>query len=198
MSTFPSGRAGLSMVEIAIVIGLIGLAAAQGLQILSMSSRSQSDSVSALGLSEQARTVLERITYAVMGAAPDSLGPDPGSAWDTPQLRYQINLGLQDGELVWSDPEDIGPFGDTGGLAWRQRPDAADEYRVIWTNAVRPFLEGELPNGLDDNGNGLVDESGISFTIDGDLVTVRLTLESPRAGQTPLLSTIEARVVCRN
>ena len=32
------------------------------------------------------------------------------------------------------------------------------------------------PNGVDDNGNGLLDESGFSVVFEGSLATVRLTL----------------------
>ena len=191
-------RSGLSLVEVAIGLALLAVVGFQAAEIFHFSAKSQSEGVSTLALDEHARSVIERITFAVMGADPESLGPEVGPRWDADTLRYRVNLGIQDGEVVWGDSEEIGLTDSVGQVAWRQRPDELDERRVIWSNAVRPFLQGELPNGVDDNGNGLVDESGISFDVDGDLVTVRVTLETPRAGQEPLMRTLEARVTCRN
>jgi hypothetical protein len=65
-------------------------------------------------------------------------------------------------------------------------------------NWVRELLEGELPNGLDDNGNGLIDESGLSFEIDGDTITIRLTLERFDAEGTLITRTVETAVTLKN
>ena len=47
--------------------------------------------------------------------------------------------------------------------------------------SVREFLEGEIPNGKDDNGNGRVDERGLCFVLEGEILRILLTLEQPGA-----------------
>jgi hypothetical protein len=63
---------------------------------------------------------------------------------------------------------------------------------------VRDFLEGELPNGVDDNRNGLIDESGLTFVIESGVVRVLLTLEREGRGGESLTYTRESVVHCRN
>ncbi len=59
--------------------------------------------------------------------------------------------------------------------------------RVVWNGItlceVAPFLEGEIPNGMDDNGNGLIDERGLSFTFDRHSVRIRLTTQARVDGE---------------
>jgi hypothetical protein len=38
-------------------------------------------------------------------------------------------------------------------------------------------------NGADGNGNGLVDERGLSFSLDGDILTIRLNRSGTTGGQ---------------
>ena len=65
---------------------------------------------------------------------------------------------------------------------------------------VREYLEGEVPNGADDNGNGIVDENGLCMTWDANsnLLTIMLTLErvSPNGGLTT--RTVQTSVQVRN
>ena len=60
------------------------------------------------------------------------------------------------------------------------------------------LLEGELPNGIDDNGNGLIDEPGFSIDFEGRAVNVRLSLERRGATGRNILRTAETRVRLRN
>ena len=68
----------------------------------------------------------------------------------------------------------------------------------MWCKVVRPFLEGEQMNGVDDNGNGLIDEKGLVFTLDGSRVTVRLTLERKSETGELITRTVETMITCRN
>jgi hypothetical protein len=47
----------------------------------------------------------------------------------------------------------------------------------VLTHWVRELLEGEEENGIDDNGNGLVDERGFCVERFGETLVVRLTLQ---------------------
>lgn len=192
-------RRGFTLVEGLISITLLGLVFANVTMVLRMSSKTEGQDSSRLMLEDQARRVLDRIAFAVMGSDRESLFPDPASPTYSEELRYSVSLGVQDGEVVWSDPERIG-LGqeDQAQLVWSENPDEEDERRVVWCNVIRPFLEGEVPNGVDDNGNGVIDERGLSFTLQGEMVSIRLCLERALSDGTVVTQTVETIVTCRN
>jgi hypothetical protein len=150
---------------------------------------------------DQARRVLQRIELAVMGSDRDSLLPQVEEV-HTNSIRYTFSLGVEDGEVVWSAPEEIrlldGTAAGREAVQWRENPDAADERAVVWTNLVSPLLEGELENGADDNGNGLIDEDGLSFVLEGNRVVIRLSLRRPEVDGRLVEETVESVVTCRN
>ena len=147
---------------------------------------------------DQAMRVIDQISFAVMGANRATLFPDPESPTYTENVSYQVSLGVEDGEVVWGDTERIEMAAATSQVVWRSNPGEPEELRVVWCNLVRPFLEGELNNGIDDNGNGLIDESGLNFTLQGNTVLIRLTLERTDANGKPVEQSVETRVTLRN
>lgn len=147
-------------------------------------------------LDDQARRVLDRIALAILGSDRDALIPDQESPLHSSSLQYELNLGVNAGQVVWGDPELISNGTGTQVL-WQQDPGGAAQRRVVWSNIVRPFLEGELPDGVDNNGNGLIDESGLSFVVDRDKVTIRMTLERPVEGGF-ITKTVTTEATCRN
>ena len=192
-----SARAGFTLLELLVTVALLALVAVKATMLVRMSAESQSEDMGALVLEDQARRVMDQVAFAVMGASRERLFPGDETPLDSSELRFEVNLGVEDGEVVWSDPQVIELASGTQ-LAWRERPDAADERRVVWCNVVRPFLQGELVNGVDDNGNGLVDERGLSFVLDGDSVTIRLTLELTGRAGARTSRTLTSVVTCRN
>jgi len=154
-----------------------------------------SDESASMHYEDQARRVMDRIALAVMGSDRDSLLPQIEEL-HTNSIRYSFSLGLEDGEVVWSDPEEI-RLGD-GAVEWRENPDAAEERKVVWTTLVSPLLEGEIVNGVDDNGNGLIDEDGLSFVLEGQRIVIRLTLRRPEVDGRTVQQTVESVVYCRN
>lgn len=195
----PSSRcAGWTLLELLMGLVLLTLLVMKTYETVSVATEAAEDVTEDVVIEDQARRVLRQIAYAVMGANRESLAPDAAAPFSTEDLRYQVNLGIQDGVVVWSDPEQIAMNEDDLEVFWRQNPDAEGERRVVWTKLVSPYLEGELPNGMDDNGNGLIDEEGLSFTVAGDSVTIRITLQR-QAGDGELLTrTLETTVTCRN
>jgi hypothetical protein len=69
---------------------------------------------------------------------------------------------------------------------------------VVLCGSVRPRAPGEIANGIDDNGNGLVDEAGLSFELSGRTLTIRLTLERPDRVAGTLSRTVTTSVRLRN
>ncbi|MCK6448314.1 MAG: prepilin-type N-terminal cleavage/methylation domain-containing protein [Planctomycetes bacterium] len=189
---------GFTLVEASIAIALLALVFVKVGMLVKMKSDTAAHESTALVVDDQARRVLEQISYAVMGASRERLIPDPESPIYSSELRYEVSLGVQNGAVVWGDAQWIGLSAGANEVTWRERPDAPDERKVVWCKVVRPFLEGELMNGIDDNGNGLIDEKGLVFTLNGSRVTVRLTLERKSETGEIVTRTVETMVTCRN
>lgn len=193
-----SRRAGMSVVETVIVIALLSVIALKATLVLTSANESHNDTTAQMTLEDQARTVLDQMAYAIIGADRTSLYPEPLNPIPSSRLQYRVSLGIEDGEPVFDDLEEIGLSADESQVLWRQRPDDADEIRVAWCNVVRPFLEGELFNGDDDNDNDIIDEKGLAFVVDRDAVTIRLSLEREGPGGEPISKTVETTVTVRN
>jgi len=73
-----------------------------------------------------------------------------------------------------------------------------EERLVTWCNNVSELVEDELANGIDDNENEMSDETGLTFTVVGEMVTIILTLERPGRGGELIQKTVETVVTCRN
>jgi prepilin-type N-terminal cleavage/methylation domain-containing protein len=191
-------RSGFTVIEMLIAMVVVGLVLGNVAMMVGSSNDAYERESAKANLEDQLTQTLDRIVLALMSASEDSLAPGAQSPAFHTSLEFRQSLGVQDGALIQGEPERIELVVEDGRVVWRERPDELDERSVIWTRWVRGFLEGEVPNGLDDNGNGLVDESGLAFVIEGSEVEVLLTLE--RVGSDGRSSTHSrtAIVHCRN
>lgn len=190
-------RAGFTLLEVVISIGLVALVVTNIVMAMDSSTKAYQAGASRIEVEDQARRTLDRIALAVMGASREGLAPGQETPFDTDSLTYQLNLGYQDGETAWSDPERI-RRDDQAQVTWSKNPGIPGEQRVVWTKWVRDFTADEVFNGIDDNGNGLIDEKGLSFTIQDDLVTIRLTLEKADPDGHAVTVPLETQVDVRN
>ncbi|HVS17392.1 MAG TPA: hypothetical protein VMT18_02240 [Planctomycetota bacterium] len=192
-------RAAYTLLEVVISIGLVALVVTNIVLALDSSTKAYEVGSTRIEVEDQARRTLDRIALAVMGSSREGLAPGQEYPLDTDSLTYQLHLGYQNGVAVWSDPERIAREEQQAQIAWSKNPGNADEQRVVWTKWVRETMDGEIPgNGLDDNGNGLIDEKGLSFTIEQDLVTIRLTLEKNGPDGRPVTVALDTQVGVRN
>lgn len=192
-------RAGFTALEAVFALALVAIVVTKVALVMDSASGAYQEESSRAALEDQARRVLDRIALAVMGSDREGLNPETFAPLSTNQLTYQVNLGVEDGQIVWSDPERITTDGpDNAQVVWLENPGALEERRIVWANIAREFLEGELQNGADDNQNGLVDESGLSFDIDGSKVSIRLTLTREGLDGRELVQTVETEATCRN
>ncbi len=162
------------------------------------------------------RRTLDRIAEELQGVGHSLLFPDPSTNLGTGTITYQHPTGVSNtGVVSWDtpsrlalqlDPEEIdnGIDDDGDGLI--------DERRLVLTrnvgspNAVTTVLcsgipelaEGESANMIDDNGNGIVDEAGFNVRKVGDLLTVRLTVQSPSGDGHVISCALETSIVLRN
>jgi len=191
-------RAGFTLIELMIAVSLLVLVVLNLTMALNAAVRTSDREATETALEDQAQIVLDRVGYAIMGCARDTLIPDAEPPLYSSDLRYQVHVGVEDGEVVWGDPERIWHVGGEDQVIWSQNPDEPQERRVVWSNLIRPLLEGEIINGIDDNGNGLIDESGLTFTMDRDSVTIRISLLREVEGGESITRTVETTVTCRN
>ena len=192
-----STKGGFTLLELMLALALLGIVMYKGLFVVSNAVKSSSEITTDVIVEDQARKVLNQIAALVMSSDRDSLNPVAAAPLSSEDIGYRVNLGLQDGEIVRGDPELIGMEEDIQQVFWSKNPETPEEVRVVWSNLVAPYLEGEIPNGMDDNGNGLIDEKGLSFVIDRNAVTIRLTLDRVVEGR-PVTKTVQTTVTCRN
>jgi len=190
-----SSRAGWTLIETVLAALLVTGVMTKAAFVVNTALGLASEETASMHCEDQARLVIDRIALAVMGSDRESLLPQI-EALHTNSIRYSFSLGLEDGEVVWSAPEEIRLGGSA--VEWRENPDAAEERRVVWTTLVSPLLEGEEVNGVDDNKNGLIDEDGLSFVLEGQRIRIRLTLRRPEVDGRTVQQTVESIVYCRN
>lgn len=148
-------------------------------------------------LEDQAEETMDRLCMAVISMrAEDLLIPLPPLSASA--IDYEVLMGVEDGAAIWGDPARIELQVERGQVVWSENPGTEAERRVVWTRWVPEFLEREVPNGVDDNGNDLFDEAGLTFGMDGGQVVICLTLRRSDEGDTVYTRTFERRVTCRN
>ncbi len=71
---------------------------------------------------------------------------------------------------------------DEGRVVWKENPDMPDERRRVLVKGVREWDQGETANFADDDLDGLIDERGLSFLIEEDVLSVQLSIEGVDEG----------------
>jgi len=193
------GRCGFTIIELMFSAALVTVILIQVTYVMNAVSRSAQDDTAAGVLEDQAEEVLDRIAYAIMGSDRGTLNPDEEDLHYT-SLDYKVSLGWDEAleDVVWDDPQQIALEQVESQVVWKENPDEEAERRVVWGKYVATLMEGEDFNGIDDNANGLIDEEGLHFVIDGDSVTVRLTLRRADAHGNPVSVKHDRVVTCRN
>jgi prepilin-type N-terminal cleavage/methylation domain-containing protein len=191
-------RGGFTVIELIIAMTLVGLVLTKLTLVMDQARRAHEDESVSMALGDQANELLDKIAYALIGASREKLLPGSSAPFFGASLTYQISLGIEDGDVVWSDPEMIA-FDEEGlQVFWAQNAGEANARKAEWANTDSQMYEDELLNGDDDNGNGLADEHGLSFVLDGDSVTIRLTLERSTENGGRIQETRSTTVTCRN
>ena len=190
-------RGGWTIIELLLATALVTVVMGKAVFVMKAALGLAGEQSASMHQEDQARAVMDRIALAVMGSDRASLLPQIEQIHSN-SIRYTFSLGLEDGAVVWSAPEEIRLGGTGTSIEWREKPDAADERRVVWSNLVSPLLEGETVNGVDDNGNGLIDEDGLSFVLEDQRVVIRLTLSRMESDGRIVPETVESVVFCRN
>lgn len=190
-------RAGFTLIEVMIAVAILALIAVNISMVLKTSSSAYKSGVFASTLEDQFNQTLDRITLALMSSSVDELNPLLDKGLHTSEIEYVVSLGMEDGEVVLSDPEKIAFLPDEGTVVWTENPDGGGR-TVVWAKGVPIAYDGELINGVDDNANGLVDEAGLSFEREGSRVNVLLTLQRRDSNGVLYVQRQTTTVTCRN
>jgi Tfp pilus assembly protein PilW len=131
-------RAGFSLIEV-----VLALALTTGLLLaVTMTTRTASDAYEEGRVQDELTTrahrTLERIAMEFASAGGDVLDPEPVLPMGATTMEYRQSQGYAGGEVQWGPVRSVG----------------------------LQLAEGELDDGIDNNGNGLVDESSVVLTRD--------------------------------
>lgn len=209
--------AGFTLVELVVAASILAMVLGVPLLLLRTSRRVQETHTVRIQLQSIARRTLDRIAQR-LEASGTSVIPQaavPPGMWTT-IVDYRPATGWLDGAVVWGPAERIqladDPADPPDGID-NDRDGLIDEKRVVrildfggpgqrtevLCESVREWLEGEIPgNGLDENGNGLIDEPGFVFTFEGDRVVVWLTLEKRDGSGFRVIHTASRVIAFRN
>lgn len=191
-------KAGVTLIEVLIAMTLIGLVLTKLTLVMDEARKAHQKESLAMLLDDQANELMDKISFAIIGASAESLDPLPIAPFPSATIHYQVSLGVEDGKAVLDEPEIIGLHEANGQVYWGQNVGEINERVVVWANTVSAMLEDELANGIDDNDNDLADELGLAFVLDKRSVTIRLSLERTGDDGKKVQATKETTVTCRN
>jgi prepilin-type N-terminal cleavage/methylation domain-containing protein len=193
-------RAGFTLLELMIALAVLALVIVNVTSLMRTAGRAFDSDAANARLEEVATRTMDRVLYALAGASRTSLTPANAAPLSNSMINYQPSLGISEDEAVLGEPERIELEPATGIVRWTRNVGESDQQTVAWGDLVRALHAGEVgANVWDDNGNGLVDEAGLSFALVGDnSVRVELSLERKSESGKQLLFSLESRVTCRN
>ena len=194
-----SARGGFSLLEMTIVTGILGLMLGGIAMIVDTSKNAFVSGSNSMRVDGEGNRVMGRVIEILRGAQSSTLAPTPAPPASSPQIDFQTSLGAQPGGLVaLDDTQRIRFVPGQGRVEWVHDLGLPSEVTVSLVRGVPDLLEGEVLNNLDDNGNGLEDEPGFCFVLEGNVLRVLMTLERPGPEGTVFTRTFEARLFSRN
>ena len=130
--------AGFSLVEIMFVLVILGVVLISIAFVSEANARAYGTGAVRAHLEDQAVATVERLAVELSIAGRDTLAPDPAAPVGADSINYLQATGMNGYVVVW-----------------RELRRLSFEYEI-----------GELDDGLDNNGNGLVDEGCVVLTED--------------------------------
>jgi len=137
---------------------------------------------------------MERVTALLADCAGTTVAGNVAPPSGASSITFRERTGWNAGSVIYGDVTTIqwesDPLDPENGTD-DDRDGLVDEGRVMWLSGTGPNaksavlvqnvanrLEGETGgDNLDNNGNGLVDERGLSFVLAGGRLSVRVTVE---------------------
>jgi prepilin-type N-terminal cleavage/methylation domain-containing protein len=210
-----SRASGFTLVEVVIVLALVSVVMGSVIAVLRSSMRACQVGSTAGHLEALLNRALDRIAERLQASSSSAVTPALSSPFSSPQIDFQRTIGFAGGVVAWSPTERIGfqfrpgelddgidndgdGIVDDGQVIWTQDLGLPTQTSTVLADGVTKFLQGETLNNKDDNGNGLIDERGLCFTVDASSVVVRLSLAARSADGVLVTKSMEKRVFFRN
>ncbi len=185
---------GFTFFEMMAVLVILMIVGGIGYQAIQMTSMASAATVFQTDLDQRAHRAVTRIVRELQDARLESLMPEPSAPFGASTLSYVCAEVPDDEQIVWGEyrrlelvPSDTDPLdgidNDRDGLTDEHVLRLVHDVGLITERAtvivrnVAARLEGEAANALDDNGNGLVDEAGLSISVQEGVLYVRLSLQ---------------------
>lgn len=166
-------------------------------------------------VSSAAHRLLQRVATELVFARRATLLPVPALPLGASGLTYQRSLGVEAGAVQWGPSSTVRWEGepgelddgldndgdgliDEGQLAWIESEGLPQERRVTWGHGLCELLPGETLDGTDEDGDGLIDERGLCFSIEGDVLTIRLGLQGRGPDGRVITRVAQTSVLVRN
>lgn len=197
-------RRGFTLLEMAVALVLFALVIGNVYTILGGTTKSMAARGATFEVDLQAERALTRIALAVIGSTSATIFATSESPGFQPSINYDEFIGMADvngaSVEVFSPPMRIAMTDDSGGeVSWFENPGEPAEKRVVWVKNIPQVALGEIAdNGIDDNGNGLIDETGLAFVKEGRTVRIVLSMRRPDGNGGFLECERETTVTCRN
>ena len=210
-----SGRAGFTLTEVVLSASLLaGLLLVAGLATdRCMSMFRQHRAVQVVGGS--ANRLLQRVASELVFARQGTLQPTALTTQGASTLLYNKCLGVSGGTVQWStvftlrweldtgetdDGADNNGDGliDEGQLVLIEDEGLASERRVVLGHDLCELMPGETFDGDDDDGDGLIDERGACFSLEDDMLTVRIGQQGRGVDGKSFTRVVETTVFVRN
>jgi prepilin-type N-terminal cleavage/methylation domain-containing protein len=209
------GREGFTLVEImiamtilAVVGGAITLAIQSSMGVYSTATR-------VVDLEDQGRYTIQRIKGMLLATSQPMISPTPGSPASSNSIDFQRAVGEVGLAITWGNLERIqfqyepselndgvdnnnNGLIDEGRVVWIQDVGLPTQRQVVLSKYVREFLQGETPAAGDENGNGLLNESGLCFDFAGNNVNIRMTIERFDSQGVLITRTFQSTITVRN
>ena len=207
-------RAGFTIVELALAMGVLGLALGMAGMITRTGTAAYRSAEAGRQLEQNLHRALDIVITELEATGSDFLDPTPvdGLAYKTIEYQHLLLQGTdvvpgptsrlafeyETGEIDDGIDNNGNGLVDEGVLVLVRNVGLTSQQRVVLCHGVRELLEGEIANGIDDNGNLLDDEPGFFIQIRGRVVTIRLSIEGIGPQGQILVRTAESSARMRN
>ena len=210
-----SARGGFSLIEVLISITILAILLTSVTQVGSQTSAAYDTSAARLERELEAQRALENIVAALTAASSSTFVPDPVGELGTDDLTYRTIESMAGAVTTWSDDNrivlqlepgelDNGVDDDLDGLTDERQvvlileEGQANQRARVLIKGVAEVGVGAGMNLADDDGDGVVDESGFCIRRENGVLFVELAVQG-RVGDAPVFTVeAETRTALRN
>jgi type II secretory pathway pseudopilin PulG len=197
-----SGARGMTAIEMAVSLSVVSAVLLVGASALGRTFRASSDMNRTDDLERRAELAIEDVEAALADAGRANLSacaPPAGAS----SITFQCASGFAADDVTWRNQQRIewvvNPSDATmGSVVWKRDFGLASQTSVTLATNVPALAPGETANSLDDNGDGLADEKGLSFSRTGNAVRARLSIKRKNSAGSWVTVTAERTIALRN